>query len=320
MLASFLPLQVQIALDESPLPYFPRTKGSYTVGQTRRVPVAQSSDKRQITCTPMVSAAGELVSMQLIWRGTSRRCHGSGLYHPAVFQQHSGKKMQNRATFAELLKDLRKKVTDTLVRDNLTPSLPMVVIVDNVSSHVLETMVPCQGVKTAAGLWRVDSGTYLFFTLANRSHTLNVGDQTLNLVLRSHLKRSSKMFVLQHSLEVARGLRLANSKLDIREQTMKEQLRLWLNNFIADPRLVGWIKASWASAHTVCKPQTCLFPHCFFLPSGLTDWDFCGRRTAACCSDLPGSTKCTRRLCGGQLGGNRSERRRAVRSKRGCCR
>jgi hypothetical protein len=168
-----LPLQAQIALDESPLPYFPRTRGSYTMGQGRRVPVAQSSDRRQITCTPMVSAAGELVAMQLIWRGTSRRCEGTGAYHPVVFHHHTIKKMQTRATFAELLKELRRKVTATLVRDNLPPALPMVVVVDNVSSHVLENMVPCSGIKTAAGLWKVEAGTYLFFTLANRSHTLH---------------------------------------------------------------------------------------------------------------------------------------------------
>lgn len=67
---------LQFAVDETPLPYFPRLKGTYNVGKQRRTPIAFSSDKRQITGTPCFTRSGSLPVFQLIWRGLSGKCEG----------------------------------------------------------------------------------------------------------------------------------------------------------------------------------------------------------------------------------------------------
>ena len=44
-----IPIELQMAMDETPLNYFPHQRGTYVQGRTRQIFVRCSDEKRQIT-------------------------------------------------------------------------------------------------------------------------------------------------------------------------------------------------------------------------------------------------------------------------------
>lgn len=62
-------------------------------------------DKRQITGVPIVSCANDIVGLQLIWQGKSKRCHPAKT-NPKMFFTHSENHWSNGDTMRELFVDI----------------------------------------------------------------------------------------------------------------------------------------------------------------------------------------------------------------------
>ena len=63
-------------VDETPLQYCPRVKGTYTTaGQAKQLVILGSREKRCVTATPICSMDGRVPLLQIIWKGLSDQCH-----------------------------------------------------------------------------------------------------------------------------------------------------------------------------------------------------------------------------------------------------
>ena len=69
-----LPSAMVLGADETPLQFRPGgVRGMCTPGG--RVVDRMSNDKRKATCTPFLSMSGNIITVQIIWRGTTQKCH-----------------------------------------------------------------------------------------------------------------------------------------------------------------------------------------------------------------------------------------------------
>ena len=89
---------------------------------------------------------------------------------------------------------------------------------------------------------------YLLLGLPNRSHMLNSGDQLVNRSLRAHCRQRAKLRLLRHCMDIVDGKIPPGTPLDMSEGTVKPLLTLWVSQWLCDPQLPSWVKASWRKA------------------------------------------------------------------------
>ena len=97
-----LPSAMVLGANETPLQFSPGgLRGMCTPGG--RVVDRMSNDKRQATCTPILSMSGNIITVQIIWRGTTQKCRvklpDGVVVDPRIHQTHSAKKCQTSSTF-----------------------------------------------------------------------------------------------------------------------------------------------------------------------------------------------------------------------------
>ena len=149
-----------------------------------------------------------MVVLQIIWRGTSNRCHPGSATHPLIFQTHSKMKMQvcfpslissshllslqTRHTFLDLIMEVRARVGKAFL-----------MVVDNALSHYGgELTTPVTGDQTCPYLLQMVDvpDAYLFKGLKNKSHVCNPGDQFINAALRRAVRNAGKERMAEHTL------------------------------------------------------------------------------------------------------------------------
>ena len=120
-----IPPKVCLALDETPLQYFPQQKGTYECANIQNVFIAHGKEKHAVTRTPVTNMAGQVILFQILWKGKSARCHAkiSGALCPhiskVIVQDHARCKTQTRATFEALCKHIIEKCTEILRSEGL---------------------------------------------------------------------------------------------------------------------------------------------------------------------------------------------------------
>lgn len=137
----------------------------------KQVRIAGSNDKRQITATPVTARTGEVLVLQLLWRGNTERCHPRHQQaHCTIYHDHTEKKMQNTASFLTLLKRTAAALAEQRIRHGLPPDMPGIMVVDNVSSHNQAILDPVGGVHSSCRLFKARNcqELYLYFGLPNR--------------------------------------------------------------------------------------------------------------------------------------------------------
>ncbi len=137
----------------------------------KQVRIAGSGDKRQITATPVTARTGEVVQLQLLWRGKSTLCHPRGQEpHAVIYHDHTEKKMQNTGSFVTLLKRTAAALVAHRQRHALHADTPAILVVDNVSSHNPTVMEEVGGIHKSSRLYKARdcNQLYLFFGLPNR--------------------------------------------------------------------------------------------------------------------------------------------------------
>ena len=70
-----IPPELVINMDETGLPIVPVSDWSLDEKGTKQVPLTGLDDKRQITAVLACTATGRLLSPQLLYQGTTTRCH-----------------------------------------------------------------------------------------------------------------------------------------------------------------------------------------------------------------------------------------------------
>ena len=110
--------------------------------------VKGDTDKRMVTATPVVSRSGQLVSMQVIWKGKSERTIPPHRGHPIIMHDYAKCKMQNTITFQKFLRHLSQVHHDKYVPiGRLNFSLPILFSLTDCRSGI------CQWGTHASSLW-----------------------------------------------------------------------------------------------------------------------------------------------------------------------
>ena len=249
-----VPSSLQFAVDETPLQYVPKCRGTFMMrGESdRSIYIAGSADKRQATATPLLCRDGTIPFIQIIWRGKTDRCHGVTA-DERLKQTHTEHKMQTRLTFLALLKDIGEQAGVCCQAMNLLPNQAWLVLVDNVSSHLGDAM-KMVGPHLAAV--PSISGCHLWLGRPNRSHICNPGDQQVNSAMRRLIRRNSKDRVVQFVLAIRQGSIPPETKLDMSEKRLKNLLLTWSTEWLDLGENKSLVLSSWASVLTPVDPDS----------------------------------------------------------------
>ena len=165
----------------------------------------------------------------------------ASISHPCT--QHSSSQTTPQATLANLL----------------TPSQTQTYPVPTFSDA---RYVPNQIHLYMHGFLQAYPGLFLIFTLKNRSHTLNPGDQFINLGLRRMVRSRSKtriarffldlqvhplplLFSLLPPLPPQEGKIPVGTPLPMGEHTLKPLIITWCGEWLAQPDLTRDVSGSW---------------------------------------------------------------------------
>lgn len=184
-----------LAMDETPLMYGPPVKGTYVLdGATKQISIIGSREKRSITGSPVISRSGHCLGFQMLWKGTTDRCHPTRAlpgfsskalhptqppHHPAIWFDHTASKMQTRDSFNRLLGQVDRRLPMWRATHGLPRLFPALLVLDNAPAHHGEDLQPLQRGRDLPHLWQSCHfpSIYILFTRANRSHVMNPGDQ-----------------------------------------------------------------------------------------------------------------------------------------------
>ena len=64
-----IPAALQLGADETPVLYMPEVRGTYDMLNSKQIQIMGSRERRMITGTPVTNRQGDLVLMQMLWKG-----------------------------------------------------------------------------------------------------------------------------------------------------------------------------------------------------------------------------------------------------------
>ena len=197
----------------------------------------------------MTLACGELLCVQLIWRGVSAQCHARGPPPPPeIYQDHDEKKCQTSATFATPMAEIARRMAAVRISKRLPSDQPCLVIADNASCHAVSQMrSPTSPTIACPQLYQMAAHPTVWFmcTLPNRSHVMNSGDQFINLSLRRKVRQSTKSRIAKHFMDLGDGTIPPTTNLDMGEYVMKPYLVSLVAEWCQAPSTPPAIVASW---------------------------------------------------------------------------
>ena len=116
-----IPLELVFNIDETPIYLNPSTKYTWSERGASNTAAHGAKDKTQYTLVPIISAAGDLVHMQLVFQGSTADCGPSQLFqqrHQDLFKNMSFTFSENhwvtKGTTRRLLKKLQSHVLDVI--------------------------------------------------------------------------------------------------------------------------------------------------------------------------------------------------------------
>jgi hypothetical protein len=102
-----IPKELVYVLDQYGQKLLPVSDRTRVPVNSKSVPVLGSNDKRQITGVPVETMAGVFVGHQLIWQGTTDRCHPKKSdSHPKIYNTHSENHWSTPATMRHLVQKI----------------------------------------------------------------------------------------------------------------------------------------------------------------------------------------------------------------------
>ena len=100
----YIPKELIINLDQTPLPYVSPGKHTFDVKGVKTVPIKGIDDKRQITATFAISMSGEFLPIQVIYEGKTKICLPKYTF-PAILMSHflktTGLTLKNLSAFSQ---------------------------------------------------------------------------------------------------------------------------------------------------------------------------------------------------------------------------
>ena len=172
--------------------------------------ISHVREKRMVTGTPVTTAEVDVVLFQILWKGTSERCHprltetAQALMHPPIYHDHAAKKTQTHITFQRFTQELEKRLSLMREENNFPANSPAVLLMDNVSSQIDKSKLARINSPIGFTIYHVaDTHLYVLLGLPKRSHALNSGGQLDNRTLRDTCRQKAKLRLLEHCIAIS---------------------------------------------------------------------------------------------------------------------
>ena len=101
-----IPPELVINLDETGLPIVPVSQWTFADKGSKQIPVTGLDDKRQITGLLACSLSGELLPPQMIYQGTTDRCHPHFSFPPGWDIFHSSTHWSTHTTMVRYVEKI----------------------------------------------------------------------------------------------------------------------------------------------------------------------------------------------------------------------
>ena len=227
-----------LGTDETLLQFCPGgLRGMCTPGG--RVVDRMSNDKRQATGTPVLSMSGNIITVQIIWRGTTQKCHvelpDEVVVDPRIYHTHSPKKCQTGCTFEDLLVRVLQDLDVVRTKYCLGSQSPALIVMDHVMSHDKNQLEKVQGRTFCQKLFKWSNRPlYVWLTIPNRSHLCNPGDQMVNRSLRTTIRSACPGREIRHAMNVHDRAAPSRTGVDKSCKVVKSLLLQWISRWCQD--------------------------------------------------------------------------------------
>ena len=236
-----IPPQLVINWDQTGFNIVPSSSWTMEEQGSNTIPIAGLGDKRQITATVSVTMSGEMLPLQVLYAGTTERCHPAYAFPPTFDIWHTPNHWANTQTTIRLINNVVLPYVATVrERIELPTDYPAIVIFDAFKGH--------KGPE-------ID-------TLLRENHLLPVPvpnnctdrlqpiDLSVNKPIKDHLRNKfTAWYAAQVKNQLDSGRELAKVNIDLRLSVMKEVEAAWIVSsfdYIKSNRSIienGFIKA-----------------------------------------------------------------------------
>ena len=220
-----IPPELVINMDETGLPIVLVSDWSLDEKGTKQVPLTGLDDKRQITAVLACTATGRLLSPQLLYQGTTTRCHPKATFPETWDVWHSESHRSTHATVKRMVGTiLLPYVEATKEERGLLYSQNALLIIDVFKAHrkpdVLEELT--------------SSGFVLEFVPANCTGELQPLDISVNQAYKSNLRNA---FTDWYAGKVAEAIKKHDNDITPAVADVQPDLRM----SVVKPLHAGWV-------------------------------------------------------------------------------
>ena len=243
-----VPSAMVLGADEAPLQFRPGGVRGMCI-QGGRVVDRMSNDKRQDMCTPVLPMSSNIITVQTIWRGTMQKCHikllDGVVVDPRIYKTHSAKKCQTGSTFEDLLVRVHQDLDVVRTKYCLGSQFPALIVMEHIMSHDKNQLEKVHGRTFCPKLFKWSKGPlYVYFTIRNRSHLCNPGDQGVNRSLRTTIMSACRGCEIRHAMNVHD--RAAPPRTGVEEscKVIKSLLLQWICRWCQDSHTEMLVQSS----------------------------------------------------------------------------
>lgn len=207
-----VPPQLVFNVDETAINLVPASNWTMELEGSNRISVVGVDDKREITAVMGASCTGELLPPQLLYTGSTARCHP-----PFNYQKwdvwHSENHWANESTTLRYIETVLKPTITTIQQElNLLPEQKSVLIWDVFRAH-----------RTPSVLKKLqDENIVCVFVPANCTSDLQPMDLSVNKPLKDVTKKQfSEWYAARFKEQLDRGTEIEQIKIDLKMSTVK---------------------------------------------------------------------------------------------------
>lgn len=131
-----IPPELIINWDQTGIRFVSSSSWTMEEKGVKRVEVVGQSDKRQITAVLAGTIQGDLLPLQLIYKGKTLRCHPNYKFPPGWHITHSPNHWSNETTMIEYIENIVIPYVENIREMLYTPSTPGLIIMDNFKGQI----------------------------------------------------------------------------------------------------------------------------------------------------------------------------------------
>lgn len=218
--------ELVINFDQLGLPILATNNKTWVKKGTKSVGVLGGGDKRQITAVPVVTAAGQMIGIQLIFGGTTVKCHPIGAAPQGLHYDHSKSHWSTLATMKNLITRVIRLYVDQKKKElRLPPQAKALINLDVWKVHISEAFLEW---------WRATQPDLeMVFVPAGCTSKGQVCDLVVQKKIKDVVRRRAIGYI---ATEVMKQLRLR------KESGQNAAISVDIRLSVLKPMVISWVK------------------------------------------------------------------------------